>query len=109
MQKTINVCGKEVVLKTNGLVPLIYKKEFKRDFFKDIQTMSKDNYDMEVLYNLVWVYARIADKEIEGLFEWLASFETFPIADYVEDIIEMTISCITTSKKNTKKKKTATH
>ena len=40
MQKTINVCGKEVVLKTNGLVPLIYKKEFKRDFFKDIQTLS---------------------------------------------------------------------
>lgn len=105
MQKTINVCGEDIVLKTNGFVPILYKKEFKRDFFKDIQAMSEDDYDKEILYNLVWIYAKIADKEIGDFDEWLSSFEAFPIFDYITDIIEMTTACITS--KSTKKKKTA--
>ena len=105
MQKTINVCGEDIVLKTYGLVPILYKKVFKRDIFKDIQNMSKNDYDIEILYNLVWLYARIANKEIGGFEEWLSSFDALPIADYIGDIIEMTTACITS--KSTKKKKAA--
>ncbi len=103
MQKTINVCGKEIVLKTNGLVPLIYKKEFKRDFFLDVRETTKDDYDIELLYNLLWTYAKTADSSIPSMYEWLEGLEALPITKYIKDIIELTTFCITTKKPSQKK------
>lgn len=107
MQKTINVCGKEVVLKTNGLVPLTYKKEFKRDYFSDVHETTKDNYDIELLYNLLWVYAKTADSGIPSMYEWLEGFEALPITKYIGDIIELTTFCITTKEPLQKKTEAA--
>lgn len=99
MYKKITVDGKEIPLKTNGLVPFIYKKEFKRDFFSDIMKMQADNIDMEIIYNLIWVFAKIGNKDLPDLWDWLEEFEEFPITDYINDITEMITSCISTSKK----------
>ena len=107
MQKTINVDGKKIVLKTNGLVPLIYKKEFKRDFFADIHALNTQKSDIEILYNLAWVYAKAADEEILPLYEWLESFESFPIMLYRKTILELTVACISVSGSNQKKTRTA--
>lgn len=105
MQKTIEICGKEVLIKTNGLVPLIYKKEFKRDYFSDVHETTKDGYDIELLYNLLWTYAKTADSNIPSLYEWLEGFEALPITKYIKDIIELTTFCITTKKPLQKKTK----
>ena len=105
MRKTIVADGKEIVLQTNGLVPLLYKKEFKQDFFADINRINKKNFDIEIFYNLVWVFARVADKKLPDLEEWLAGFEVFPIADYADVIISLVTACITTGNETSKKKR----
>lgn len=111
MRKTITIDGKDVVLQTNGLVPLMYKKEFKRDFFADIFALQRKNVDVEVVYNLIWTFAKIADDDIPDLWEWAAQFETFPAIECMPIATEMVTACITTSKpdkeddKNASKKK----
>ena len=105
MRKVINISGKEVPLGTNGLVPLLYKKEFGSDFFGDIQKMSEKDIEVEILYNFLWVFARVEDKEIPPLWEWLESFETVPISDIAADIVKLATACITTKKVNASKKK----
>ena len=55
MKKTINVSGREIQLSTNGLVPILYKKEFKRDFFADVKSVSEKDTDVTLLYNFIWI------------------------------------------------------
>ena len=109
MRKVINISGKEVPLGTNGLVPLLYKKEFGSDFFGDIQKLFEKNIDWYVCINLLWLFAKVEDKSIPDIEKWLSSFETFPVKDYFSDILEISIACITSSqaKNDNAEKKTA--
>lgn len=104
MKKTIQIDGKDVVLQTNGLVPLIYKKEFKRDFFADVLTMQSKNMDVEIAYNLLWTFAKCGDDNITELWEWAGQFETLPILSLLPLLTEMVTVCITTKRNNSKKK-----
>ena len=105
MEKTIVIDGKNIKLKTNGLVPLIYKKELGRDFFDDIQKLIKAENDIEVLYCLTWVYARAADENISDFKSWFESFKAFPVNKYISDILELTTACLSTGEKQSSKKK----
>lgn len=107
MRKTITIDGQDVVLQTNGLVPLIYKKEFKRDFFADIFALQKKNVDVEVIYNLIWTFAKIANDDIPDLWEWAKQFETFPAIACMPVATEMVTACIATSKPDNKGNKNA--
>lgn len=105
MKKTITVDGREIELQTNALVPILYKKEFKKDFFAVINDLAKGEIDIEELFGLAWVFARVSDKEIPSMEEWLSGFDEFPILDFSLDLIELATVCITTKKnkgKNTK-------
>lgn len=98
MRKTIAIDGRKVVLQTNGLVPLIYKKEFKRDFFADIFALQKKSIDVEVVYNLIWTFAKLAKDDIPDLWEWAAQFEVFPVIECIPIATEMVTACIATSR-----------
>lgn len=111
MEKTINISGRDIRLKTNGLVPIMYRKEFQRDFFKDFASMQKagqnmaENFNLEYFINLTWLYARLADNEVPDRDTWLASFDEFPIMDYAAELIDLTMcSLTTTNEKNSKSK-----
>lgn len=104
MRKTIKIDGKDIALQTNGLVPLIYKKEFKRDFFADVLTMQSKNIDVEVAYNLLWTFAKCGDDTIADLWEWAGQFETLPILTLLPTLTEMVTVCITTKGNSSKKK-----
>lgn len=110
MRKTIVADGKEIVLQTNGLVPLLYKKEFKRDFFADVIALENRKLDAEIAYNFIWTFAKIANDNIPDLWDWAAEFEVFPVLDYIPVITEMVTACISTKKatdKRSSKKKTS--
>lgn len=111
MKKTITIDGKDVILQTNGVVPLLYKKEFKRDFFADILALQGKSMDVEVVYNLIWTFAKIADESIPDLWEWVSQFESFPAIKCAPLATEMVTACISSAKPGTKtgskKKKTA--
>lgn len=110
MEKTINVCGKDVVFKSSGSLPLRYKMQFKKDFFADIINLEKsysdnskteinfDEFDSEIVYNICWTLAKIADNCIPSPLEWLDTFDSFPLMDILPEIQDLLISSITSTK-----------
>lgn len=113
MLKTLEIDGKKVKFESKGSTPLRYKKQFGEDFFVDIMKMSDlaklsnknighedlKSLDTEVFYNLCWVLAKTADKEIPEPFEWLDSFDAFPLMDILPKLQDLIVSSLQSKKK----------
>lgn len=113
MEKTIEIDGQKVRFKTNGAIPLRYKAQFGRDYFKEIFKMlpiarlkGKDfkpedleHLDFEVFYNIAWIMAKTATPTIPEPLEWLGEFEEFPIADIFPELQELMMATMQSKKK----------
>lgn len=113
MEKIITIDGQEVKFKSTGATPLRYKAQFGEDFFSaiaelgsvgkltgkkaNIEDLKKVNFD--TLYNICWVLAKTADKEIPTPMEWLDGFDSFPIMDILPELTELITSSIEAKKK----------
>ena len=111
MEKTLTIGGKTVKFKTNGLALLTYKREIGRDLIpdlfsiyggrKEIEAVQKEGkvyaekLNAEVIYDVAYVFAKIADNSVGSRDEWLRGFDTFPIADVALEIVPMVTECIT--------------
>ena len=94
MEKIIKIGEREVKFKSTGSAPLRYKMQFKRDLFADILKMENINnnlsaLDLEMFYNVAWIFAKIADPTIPPPLEWLDTFEVFPIVEVVTEIQDL--------------------
>ncbi|KAA0763000.1 hypothetical protein RCJ96_26645 [Bacillus sp. BSL6] len=115
MEKIIVIDGKEVPMKTTGATGIRYKAQFGRDMFADMfglqafmplftggnipnKAQLKD-MDFDIIYNLAWVYAKTADKDISDPLSWLDSFSEFPVCDIVVELQDLIIRSLKTSKK----------
>lgn len=119
MEKTIEIDGQQITFKSTGATPLRYKNQFGADFFSDLMSMLPaaslaeeegetelsiediQGVDFEVLYNIVWVLAKTADKNIHEPLVWLDEFDVFPIIDIFSEIEDLLISSISVKKKKT--------
>ncbi|MBC1505585.1 hypothetical protein HCJ58_01105 [Listeria sp. FSL L7-1509] len=118
MEKTIEVDGKKIPLKSTGATVLRYKQQFGKDYFSELMKMTKaiepmkknkkmtnladsdlSLLDFEVLYNFVWVLAKTANPNIPEPLEWLDGFDSFPIVDIMPDIEDLLAASIQTKKK----------
>ncbi|MFA2810168.1 hypothetical protein [Bacillus mycoides] len=113
MEKTITIDGKQVRLKSTAGTPIRYKAQFGKDMFADmfslqafmpllngkVDEMDFSKLDFDVIYNLVWAYAKTADESIPSPLTWLDGFGAFPIYEIVEEIQDMLMKSIQTSKK----------
>ncbi|XLG18554.1 Hypothetical protein ACI5QN_01952 [Bacillus cereus] len=62
MEKTIVIDGKQVRLKSTAATVKRYKAQFRRDLFADmLSNVDLKKIDFEVIYDLVWLYAKTAD------------------------------------------------
>ena len=122
MEKTVEIDGKKVRLKSTAGTPKRYKAQFRKDYFSELLKLSKlmggvdsetfdlskidyselDYLDFEVFYNFIWVLAKTADKTIPEPLDWLDEFETMPIAEIFPEIIDLLESSISSKKKLTK-------
>ncbi|KUH44876.1 hypothetical protein ACU80C_19785 [Bacillus mycoides] len=115
MEKTITIDGKQVRLKGTAATVKRYKAQFRRDLFADmfalgamgtttspdsteatidLSTLDFNKVDFEVIYDLVWLYARTADPSIPDPITWLDGFDEFPIYEImpeINDLIQMTM------------------
>ena len=41
IEKTIDICGKEVKFRSSATIPRLYRIKFKRDIFKDLTKLEK--------------------------------------------------------------------
>lgn len=102
--KVIEIDGKKIEFKTTAATPLRYKEQFGKDYFSEIYKLkglqkslkSKKSdaeklatMDFELFYNIAWVFAKTADKNIPGPLEWLDGFNAFPMAKIFPQLQEL--------------------
>lgn len=112
MEKSIKIDGQSVRLKSTGATALRYKAQFKRDFFADIMRLDALNkgkgkktsiadladVDFDVIYHMIWILAKTANKEIPEPIEWLDGFDEFPLMEILEDVQDLLASSMGSSK-----------
>jgi hypothetical protein len=114
MEKTITIDGKQVRFKSTGATPKRYKAQFHKDLFADLlkmnilQKLQKGKeltpedikrIDFDVLYDITWVLAKTADKDIPDPITWLDTFDVFPLIDIITELQELIASSIQSKKK----------
>ena len=120
LQKTVNICGKDVNFRSSASVPRLYRAKFGRDIFKDLsklETAYKDKgseeastmeiEDLEIFENVAYIMAFHADPSIpKTIDEWLEQFDMFSIYEVLPEILELWGTNLITdveAKKNLKK------
>lgn len=68
----------------------------------DLSNVDLKKIDFEVIYDLVWLYAKTADPNLPDPITWLDGFEEFPIYEIIPEINDMIQS--TMGAKKTKEK-----
>ena len=114
MEKILTIDGRQVKFKSTGAYLLRYKAQFKRDALQDIYKLQKainenneitniEALDLEVFYNLIWTLAKTADPNLPEPFEWLDSFDSFPLMDIIPELTDLIFSCLTSTVESKKK------
>lgn len=114
MEKTITIGSVPVRFMTNGLALLTYKREIGRDLIPDLFSIygGKDEVEaakdgsvdveklnVEAIYNIAYVFAKLADPQIGSRDEWLSGFDVFPVMDIALEIVPLALECITSEAK----------
>ena len=110
MEKTIKIDGKDVRLKSNALLPIVFRANFGRDIFEvqsQIFGLGKSGFsirqikDVECvgLMQMVWTMAKIADDSTKPFEEWAGEFNEFPIFDFFDDIVDLFLTNISSTSK----------
>lgn len=105
MRKTVNIAGKDIELKANGMTLIVYKSMFGRDLVDDFKAVQKafeaegsiNGETFEIVAKLTYVMAGQADKSISSFEDWMDQFEYFPISEFASDVIVLWASSISTS------------
>ena len=98
MKKVIKIGDKELTVKATGATPRLYRLEFKRDLFVDMQkleSLDDDNPErFEILENVAYMMAKQGETS-EGhdfpkdITEWLESFDMLEFFEVLPDIFEL--------------------
>lgn len=104
MRKTITMDGQQVKLETNAAFIFLYRQEFKSDPLKDIMQILEigedlENINLDVIYKLLYMMAKSANKNIPPMIEWLEGFDSIDLETVVPEVMELLISVLTTTKK----------
>jgi len=95
MERIIKVGEYEFPAKSTAASLISYKANFNRDGLRDLLSLAKgipegkeeinlENFDIDVFFRFLWVFAKASDKTIPPLEQWLGRFETPPI-DFVNE------------------------
>lgn len=104
----LNISGRSVRFKANALFPVKYKSETGRDIFKDLkklegmQNLTVDNFgefNIDVLYDIIYVLAWFGDKSIGERDEWLLSFDNFNVYEVLPQVMDLLTESLATTKK----------
>lgn len=121
MEKVLIIDNKEVTIKANGYTPVLYKATFKKDLFNNLLSALGgynriaqmqhiadeeeigleliEELDLTFFYQLLWTNAKSADSSIPPMEEWLSSFDSLPILNHLEDLIEINFANLEGSNK----------
>jgi hypothetical protein len=102
---------KGIKLKAAANLPFKYKAYFRRDFFDDILSLVKkfgkketnfdevSGSDIDIMYNIFWTCAKIADDNIPEKEEFFGKQEELTVVDIFENIAHLLEVTFDTKKK----------
>lgn len=123
MQKIIHTTSGDIRLRSSAATVIFYKSEFGKDFFSDAIATAKmfeslsfkegeepdfselsmeeiERIDLSLIYQMLWCFARGADKDIEPLAEWLDNYDDLPLEEVTPAISELMEATFKTTKKS---------
>lgn len=102
IEKTVNICGKDIKFKSSASVPRLYRIKFRRDIFKDLNKLEKSFKkseksqdelqidDLEIFENVAYIMAFHADPTIPKTIDaWLEQFDMFSIYQILPEILSL--------------------
>lgn len=118
LEKKVTIAGEEVTFKVDGSLPPRYRMQFQKDYFADILTIVSamsvvggnvaeqdfSKLDTMPIYNVIYLMAKTADSTISDMFDWLASFDEFPIFDVFMELEGLLMANMQTQVNKIKKK-----
>lgn len=100
--RKLDIDGKQVPFKASAAIPRIYRINFGRDIYKDLNALEKSIgkgdekasnmalFSLEMFENIAYVMAKHADPSIPDTpEEWLDEFNTFSIYQVLPQLIEL--------------------
>lgn len=97
MEKTINICGRDVRFKATASTTRRYRQMFGKDLFVDMSKLMGEAEKgeltataLESFENIAYIMAKQGDASIpDDPDEWLDSFEMMSIYDILPQLIEL--------------------
>ena len=123
MKQTITIKGHQITLESNAFTTLLYKKQFNKDYFKELllvakvfngqQTFSLEDlteesleaFDSELFYRLFWIFAMTADPSIPDFLDFYMEHSYLELKDIMQNVGTMLEASLVTKKKQTQVKK----
>lgn len=123
MKQTISIKGKQITLESNAFTTLLYKKQFNKDFFKellivakifngrksfsleDLDTESLEAFDSELFYRLFWIFAVTADPSVPDYLDFYRVNSYLELKDIMQNVGKLLEVSLVTKKKPTQVKK----
>jgi len=119
MEKIIKIGEYELPVKSTAAALFSYKSNFGRDGLRDLISLAKgiptgsdikvediianDNFDLDVFFRFLWIFAKSADKGIPPIEQWLEGFEVAPfdfVAEVLPQIQELLMSTVKSNVKS---------
>lgn len=111
--KKIDIDGTEVEFRASAAIPRLYRNEFGRDIYADLEKLggdvesgtTLDTFSLEMFENLSWLMAKHANPDTvpDTPDEWLEQFNVFSIYTVLPAILDlwgMNTKTLATTKKN---------
>lgn len=123
MKQTISIKGHQLTLESNAFTTLLYKKQFNKDFFKellivakvfngrksfsleDLDTDSLEAFDSELFYRLFWIFAVTADPSVPDYLDFYRAHSYLELKDIMQNVGKLLEVSLVTKKKPTQVKK----
>lgn len=117
MRQTITIKGKQITLESNAYTTLLYKKQFNKDFFKELLLMAKvfngresfsledldkdtlEEFDTELFNRLFWIFAMTADPSTPDYSDYFRVNSYLEPKDIIQNVEKLLGPSLVTKKK----------
>lgn len=107
-EKIIKIGDKEVGFKINAAILYLYKESFGEEYLIDLNKINKSynkkerNLCLQLQYRVEWCMAKLYDKSIPPIMEWLEqfSFGDYKVDDVWTEILPMITGDMKVDRKN---------
>ncbi len=114
MEKIIKIGDRDIPVRSTAASLIRYKANFQHDGIGDLFSLANGmpngegevakDFDFEVFWRFLWVFAKSADKSIPPLEEWLDGFDMPPF-DFVSQVLPQVSDMLATTAKSAVKPK----